>query len=270
MKQLLFAFFLFSTLSALSQDCSSYQSGSFYVYPKDGGHAVLMERDGDIEKETDLVTGDISSWKIAWKRDCVYTLQYLSGKLSSDEMTKILKMHKLAFKVDSDGKDYYTYSAYMDKVGSVFLETDTVWLHSKDVGERKPVFTYYNGSNDSLFISDTSSYALLYIYRPSNFIGSLLNFEVVINGSAACIVSNNSAFAFFIRKEGPLALATNVVSDKRTDTLSMDIKFGRKYFVRDVAGPVVIAFNHDMRPVFHVETDSTGSVDIEKMVAHKK
>ena len=71
MKNLLFLLFGFSTMEFIAQmkNCEDIKNGVFYSYPKNVSKQYQLTRKGDIQKETDLITGDSSIWKVTWLND---------------------------------------------------------------------------------------------------------------------------------------------------------------------------------------------------------
>lgn len=77
-------------------------------------------------------------------------------------------------------------------------------------------------------IPEDAQYALLYIYRPPAFSGSIISYTTHID-TAEVRMKNGSAYIIKILKEGPLTVWARTESKKE---LKLDIKFGQVYFVR--------------------------------------
>ena len=78
--------------------------------------------------------------------------------------------------------------------------------------------------------SDTSKYAVLYLYRPGKLANSLGNYLVYFDESIMCIAKNNSGYIFKILKEGKFTLKSRIYKDEAD--LPLDIKFGSTYYVK--------------------------------------
>lgn len=75
---LLLAFTTAAQAQTESSSCEKLQAGLFYYYAKDNFDYAFI-REGDMQKEVNLSTGDTTLWAIKWKNDCTYTLKYISG-----------------------------------------------------------------------------------------------------------------------------------------------------------------------------------------------
>ncbi|MEI9934262.1 MAG: hypothetical protein WDM71_05295 [Ferruginibacter sp.] len=240
MRKLFLLLFLLKAFISFGQHCTDFKEGIFYAYQKNSSSQYSIERQGNTEKETDLKTQDSSLWKISWKSDCSYTLEYISGKITDDQ-AKFLKKHKLAFLIQTVEKDYYIYSAYVDKISGVLLGYDTLWIHPKSNYSGSLRYAVVEGDPDSLQIYDTSHYALVYIYRPWKIDDWLINFAVSFDGDLACGLKNSSAYIFAFFKEGPLTISSKTIGEKRHSDLHLNLKFGNKYFVKATPHLVAIA-----------------------------
>ena len=214
--------------------CKDFKMGIFHAYPRNTGSHFIIYREGDIEKDIDLTHKDTSLWKIEWDGDCTYIETYLSGNTKmSGEMADFLKKHSLVYNISSVTKDYYTYSEHIDKVSGTLLETDTAWVGEK-TSSSDNVALFQQIQNSQLLrkrhFSDTSKYAVLYIYRPGKLTNSLAGFEVYLEDDLISVMKNRSGFIFAIRKEGHFTLTSRL--DKDVCPLPVDIHFGKKYFIR--------------------------------------
>lgn len=82
--------------------------------------------------------------------------------------------------------------------------------------------------------SDTLHYALLYVYRPGNFAGSLIGYNIrmtntVLKDSLIGRATNNSKFVVKLYQEGKTQLAAHTETKKGVD---LDVKFGEKYYLK--------------------------------------
>jgi len=52
---------------------------------------------------------DSTLYKIEWKDDCSYLLKYMEGVGLTDDELKFITKHKLAYRIDIIGSDYYVF-----------------------------------------------------------------------------------------------------------------------------------------------------------------
>jgi hypothetical protein len=267
-KKLFLLFYLLKTFFSFGQSCGDFKEGIFYAYQKNSSSQYLIERHGDIEKETDLKTQGSTLWEISWKSDCTYILKYLSGKITDDQ-AKFLKKNKLAFLIQTIGKDYYTYSAYVDKTSGILLVSDTMWTHPKYNYSGSLRYALVNPNPDSLHISDTSKYALVFIYRPWKIDDCLINFAVSFDGDLVCGLKNSSVYTFAFFKEGPLIVSSKTIGEKRHSDLQLNLKFGNKYFVK--ATPHFVAsLVSTWAPGLDSVVTATAQPEIDNILKRKK
>jgi hypothetical protein len=213
-------------------DCSSIRTGTFYYYPKNTSDSYLDVRDDKYLHETNLNTGDSSLYEIKWSDDCVYTLKYISGnEKMSDDVVEFNKKHKLLFQVSKTSKDYYTFTGYIDKTSNQPVLTDTMWLNIK-INTNNKLFTQMKspGEIKKAHFSDTSKYAILYVYRPGKLANSLGNYLIYFDNNIMCVAKNHSGYIFKILKEGNFKIKSRIYKDEAEADL--DIQFGKNYYVR--------------------------------------
>ncbi|MDR3226380.1 MAG: CsgG/HfaB family protein [Prevotellaceae bacterium] len=73
---------------------------------------------------------------------------------------------------------------------------------------------------------NTENYATLHIYRPGNFVGSLVSYQITLNGSHAVSLSNKSKADIKVNKEGVAIVNAGSLF------LNVNIEFGKEYFIR--------------------------------------
>lgn len=233
-------FFLLYLLTACTvysqpskQDCDQFRNGTFYSYPKNSMDQYADIRNGDFQSEKNLITGDSSLWKINWHNDCTYTMQYISGNIKmSVEQVDFFQTHKILTKIETVNPDYYVYKTYIDKALGAFITTDTMWMQPKLIPGNNKVFEQVpaNIALKKLKFSDTSSYALLYVYRPGRFTGSKGEYIVYFDDNAMCVSKNNTALIFKIFKEGSFKLSAKLFTQKVIEE-KIEIEFGKKYYL---------------------------------------
>jgi hypothetical protein len=212
--------------------CANLREGVFYSYPKRNHERYVCIRGGSTEVETNLDTGDSSVWEIQWQDDCRYTMAFLSGNdRGTKGQQKFLAKHRLAMRVEKITDDYYVYAAYADRVGKLFFSRDTFWLHEK-VPAGNGRFTYISSQEalQKAHFSDTSGYAVIYLYRPGHFTLSLSSYPVYCNDTLVWMAHNRWGCMVKIQKEGEVVLTSKLFKDK--STVRLDVRFGHVYFIR--------------------------------------
>ena len=232
----LFACLLLNLIGFIAQaqnDCKNIKTGTFYYYPKNSTDSYLEIRDDKHLYETNLTKGDSSVYEIKWSDDCVYTLKYVSGNAEmSDEVEEFNKKHKLLFEVNKIAKDYYTFTGYIDKTSNQPVLKDTMWLNIKNNVGSNLLFQPIKSPTEikKAHFSDTSKYAILYIYRPGKLTNSLGNYLVYFDDNIMCVAKNMSGYIFKVLKEGNFTIKSKLYKDEATTNIN--IKFGNKYYVR--------------------------------------
>lgn len=191
-------------------------------------------RNGDIQSEKNLITGDSSLWKIKWQNDCTYTMQYISGNIKmSVEQVVFFQTHKILTKIETVTAEYYVYKTYIDKAAGAFITADTMWMQPKIIPGNNKLFEQVltNAALKKLKFSDTSSYALLYVYRPGRFTGSKGEYIVYFDDNAMCVSKNNTALIFKIFKEGSFKLSAKLFTQKLIEE-KIEIEFGKSYYLK--------------------------------------
>ncbi len=221
---------LFSQHQSFSQSCSDIKNGTFYSYPKNTNESWKIIRNGSTEKDINLITGDSSIWNINWQNECQYKMKYLSGGKLKKEDANLFKNHELVLSVEVNNASYYLTDYYLDKKTKSPFLSDTVWKTER-VATDKRIFSELQPTEvRRLRFKDTSQYALLYVYRPGKFIGSLADFILKCQGVAMADMSNKSAYIFKIWKEGNLQIIAQTINHQ--DRADEDIHFGQKYYLK--------------------------------------
>ena len=220
-----------------SLNCENLKNGIFYSYPKNTDSKYLFERAGDYQKETDLKTGDTTLWKIRWKNDCTFSIEYVSGNNKANEEASTFlkkKKHKVVFEIKNITDDYYTYATYLDKTSNLPLELDTIWLHEKINPVRNLLFEAVTNGRDlqKSHFSDTAKYALLYVYRPGKFTNSLAGFPLYFDNNVMCIMKNKSGYIFKILKEGTFEIGSKLMDN--SSVTKLEVTFGKRYYVKSM------------------------------------
>lgn len=130
MKLLTVTVALFITCFAEAQSfgtCESLHEGIFYYYGNTGVQAYI--REGAMQQEINLSSGDTAVWRVQWKSNCHYTLTYLYGQGPFSELVKAVKSK---FVVDVEiiqaTGDYYVYKTAENLKTHSVATSDTLWL----------------------------------------------------------------------------------------------------------------------------------------------
>lgn len=221
---------LFIPFTNYAQQCEDLKNVTFYSYPKNSADRYKTERNGDIQKETNLKTGEFTTWKIKWPNDCIYSLKYESGKMTEAEH-KIVDKYKVITRITSVAPEYYTYECHLENLRNPIIVTDTAWLVEKKQVSDNTLFIAVNPDTiKSKALKNNSGYALLYVYRKGKFFCSKADYLVYFDTNLMYAATNRSQYVFKIFKEGKFKLSARI-SDKKTKDLELDIKFGSKYYV---------------------------------------
>jgi hypothetical protein len=215
--------------------CADIKTGIFYYYPKNSTDSYIETRDDDYLYEKNIVKGDSSVWKIEWKSDCEYWLKYVSGNTKmTDEVVKLLEKHKLVYQVNKVTNDYYTFTGYIDKTSNQPIQTDTIWYTQKvNVPNNKLLARVTNPATLKWqHFSDTSKYAVLYVYRPGKFSNSRGDYLVYFDENIMCIAKNNSGYIFKVLKEGTFEIKSRLFKDE--SSVKLEVKFGNTYYVKSM------------------------------------
>jgi len=87
-------------------------------------------------------------------------------------------------------------------------------------------------------INENADYAILYIYRPRAYVGSLLRYVVHLDDEDILTVANGTFDTVRIYKEGPASIWATI--ETRSEQ-TLDIRFGKAYFIRCEVGTGVWA-----------------------------
>jgi hypothetical protein len=219
--------------SSQTNGCSIFRKGVFHVYlTKDGKHYIVY-RDDQTEKEVVDGSTDTLVWHIDWKDDCDYTVQYLSntGGLTGAQQ-KFLKKHKLFYHLQPGDKEYCVYTETVDKIGGPLVEKDTMWLHEVAYPISAPLAVLVKSESllRNRHFSDTSLYAVVYIYRPKKMMLSVSSYDMYLENNLLCTMKNNSSYIFAVFRQGAVNLWSRCLKD--TCYLRLNIQPGKSYYVR--------------------------------------
>ncbi len=234
MKLLLIVLFAipFQLFSQDKDECNKIKDGTFYYYPKNTIDQYILIRDGAKEMDVEIGKKDTSTWKISWS-NCVYEEKFVnSNRVLKPEEKQLYKDHKMACKITSVSSSYYTFEMYFDNTKGIALLKDTVWFAAKAKPNNSVLFSLLD--NESLLskehFSDTSKYAVLYVYRPKKIGQMLINYPVYLDNNLMYVAENNTSGIYKVYREGLINFeAINEVNKSNT---SIELKFGKKYYLK--------------------------------------
>jgi S-adenosylmethionine hydrolase len=116
--------------------------------------------------------------------------------------------------------------------------------------------------------ADSVKYALLYVYRPGNFVGAIMSYNLkmtntLFTDSIIGKVKNNSKFIVKLYQEGKTELWAKTESKK---SVFINVKFGQKYYLK--CGITMGIFVG--RPNLNLIYPEQGVLDYENVEGRKK
>ncbi len=110
--------------------------------------------------------------------------------------------------------------------------------------------------------TDTIKYALLYVYRPRNYVGSLVNYDIHVGDSTVGNIKNNSKFAVKLYNEGP---TTFWAKSEQKRIINVTVKFGQEYFLKCAVTTGILVG----RPEINLVYPDQGRLDYESIEEKK-
>jgi hypothetical protein len=234
-KPFMFVMLSIISLATFCQDknaCAGLHDGVFYYYPKNSNNQFVSFRRGNELKEVQLGKKDTSFWSIKWMDPCTYEIKYRAGGTLNSADKQFINEHSLVYRITGSEKDYYTMEGFIDKTNNMRVIRDTFWLHPLEHPSNEPLFTELK--NETVLkrqkFSDTSKYAVLYVYRSKKIGQMLVDYPVYLDHNLLFVAHNNSSGVYKVLKEGPASFFGNIV--KHTSNAMIDFKFGKKYFLK--------------------------------------
>ena len=212
--------------------CADLKQGIFHYYRDGSSVHVYCLRKNDLEYVNENANTDTTVWQINWTGPCSYTEKYLSGSHTMDAKTAaFLNKHLLAYNIINITDDYYVAREHLNKVTGLYMETDTMWFHERQNVTDNELFKQLPlGDLLRAPISDTSQYAIVYVYRPGKIFDCLVDYPIYFDNRLMCIVRNRSGYIFKIRKEGKFTIDSRLYKD--IGAAPLDVQFGKTYYVR--------------------------------------
>jgi hypothetical protein len=223
------------SLAQNKTSCNDLHNGFSYYYPRNSAERYCSIRQGDTAYEVNLVQNDTSVWRIHWLDDCTFSEKYISGgKKIPPQSLRVLKQHTLIYEITGVTDEYYLFTGRFDKKSNLPVQIDTAWLHEKINVPSNELFKRV--ANENLLrrahFSDTSKYAVLYLYRPGKLTNSLGDYLVYFDDDIMCVAHNKSGYIFKILKEGKFNIKSRLLKDE--SSVPVDIKFGKVYYVKSM------------------------------------
>jgi hypothetical protein len=228
----LILFILCSVHVSAQNKCPDVHNGFFHYYPKTSAAHYIDIRDGNVVHEIETGKGDTSVWSINWLSDCRYKLQYVSGGNFNEKQLEVLRKSSPEFEIAKVADNYYVFDGFVDK--KQVIVSDTMWLHEKVDAANTQTFLQLKpyANLKKINFSDTSKYAILYVYRPGKISNSLGQYNIYINNEPLCVGKNNTGYGFAILKEGRYEIKSKLYKD--ASSTFVDIKFGNIYYVKSM------------------------------------
>jgi hypothetical protein len=116
--------------------------------------------------------------------------------------------------------------------------------------------------------ADTIKYALLYVYRPRNYVGSLISYDLNISNalvkeSKVGRVNNNSKFVVKLYQEGKIQIFAQTESKR---AVNIDVKYGKKYYLKcGLTMGILVG-----RPELNLIYPEQGELDYDNVAAKEK
>ena len=234
-KLILFCWLVFSAIIIHAQtNCVALHRGVYYFYPKNSNYHYTEYFDDNLQHEVNNTTGDTALWSVHWNSDCEYECKYIAGSIKTDDkMTSFLKKHTLVYVIETVTPDYYLFKGYIDnKKNHQPIQIDTMWMNEKTGLTSNTLFEYVPDTSviTKQHFTDTSQFALMYIYRPGKLALSLATNLLYFDDNGLCVSRNNTGYVFKILKEGKYTLRTSIMKD--SVQLPVDIRFGNRYYIK--------------------------------------
>ncbi len=111
------------------------------------------------------------------------------------------------------------------------MSTDTAWLTPITSPANRILFEPLKEKAAHLkrHFNDTSSYAIIYLYRPHKVWGMLAAYYVYYGQDFIFPAMNKTKVAYKIFKEGPVKIHAKL--SKVEKSVPLNIKFGKKYYI---------------------------------------
>ena len=245
MKHLLLLIFITPLVTFSQHDhpaCNQVKALTFYVYPRNSSDQYKIVRSGDYQVEYNLKTGDSAVYNIKWTKDCQYSLTCLSPGKQKAFQQQSTSTSKLAYDILRVTPTYYVYDSYPDTILPGNMEnrrmfTDTAWLRPHANPTNSEIFqvTRENPVRVKRNFTDTSQYALVYLYRLHKLPASENEYYVYFGEDFMFRAINKTKAIYKIFKEGPVKI--HAKTGNVESSVMIDIRFGKKYYIQCQVNP---------------------------------
>jgi hypothetical protein len=195
--------------------CTDVRNGTFNYFDQKTGESEIFIRKGEVQRETIPKRKETIFWDVAWLNDCTYTLKYQSGAENRPAAEqKLLTKHIVVTEFQQVTEDYVTFRSSLDKGSNPAILTDTMWIKQrvsdKNVKVTNPRADSIAASKKRSIDSTEASYATIYVYRPKKLLGFDINYNLMINGEKAFVISNGCKYELKIHKPGSYTLTAKL------------------------------------------------------------
>jgi hypothetical protein len=238
LKSSLFVLGLLLSFTAHSQDSLtnySKQINGVYHYYHSGkmNEHYLFILQTDTLLFINLEKSDTFFYSAKWTANNILTTTYISGEghVKRKELKKV-KKNEVLYKIVGNTDDYILFQTYHGTISKKAAIDDTLWLSEKSGIKFNALYQQVFNENEIKLsnFSDTSNYALVYIYRPGKFTNHLADIPIFFNGQSVFAAKNKSGYLFKIYKEGDLNIMSKIFADK--SAVNLKIKTGKVYYVK--------------------------------------
>jgi hypothetical protein len=204
------------------------------MYPRNSGSAYEVHFNENQIFQKNMKSADSAVWRLSWASDCEYEARLLktNQKMTAEEKDYFLN-HSFFYEVITVNDDYFLFKVHQEKKNGTVLAIDTMWFKPKTnfVSNKIVEFLKQPGIINKEHFSDTSKYAVLYVYRVKKLVGYGVTCDLWLNDVPLCTLSSNNGFAFKVFKEGEIT----VVGRYKTGPIreqKINIEFGKKYYLK--------------------------------------
>ncbi len=119
-------FFLLSGIISLivlgfkQPDCSNFKTGKFKIVDVSINDSFIIDRTDSLQIETDLKSGEISTFRVHWLDDCNYTLTIVKGPPS---VMQFYFLKTLRIQIIETFTDGYKFKASLDGMNVSYYQT---------------------------------------------------------------------------------------------------------------------------------------------------
>ena len=111
------------------------------------------------------------------------------------------------------------------------MQKDTLWLHERSQ-PTSPLMAEIRSESylRGMRFSDTSSYAVVFLYRPATTTFYFSSFDIYAEGHFICTIKDDAQRMYAVYRKGPFLLEARY--DRDTCLLPLNIEAGKAYYVR--------------------------------------